>query len=47
MSAATRRLVQSAILIDLTCWSLFGLAQGSLDFNSLLLPIAAGQLVHP
>ena len=42
--AATRRLVQSAILIDLTCWSLFGLAQGSLDFNSLLLPIAAALL---
>ena len=42
--AATRRLVQSAILIDLTCWSLFGLAQGSLDLNSLLLPIAAALL---
>ena len=34
--AATRRLVQSAIVIDLTCWSLFGLAQGTLDLNSLL-----------
>ena len=42
--AATRRLVQSAILIDLTCWSLFGLAQGSLDLNSLLLPIAGALL---
>ena len=37
--AATRRLVQSAILIDLTCWTLFGLAQGSLDLSSLLLPL--------
>ena len=39
--AATRRLVQSAIVIDLTCWSLFGLAQGSLNLSSLLLPLAA------
>jgi hypothetical protein len=38
--AATRRLVQTAILIDLTCWSLFGLAQGSLHLGSLLLPLA-------
>ncbi|UZE18441.1 sodium:proton antiporter [Pseudomonas sp. B21-054] len=38
--AATRRLVQTAILIDLMCWSLFGLAQGSLHLNSLLLPLA-------
>ncbi|WP_053214756.1 hypothetical protein [Pseudomonas sp. Q12-87] len=38
--AATRRLVQTAILIDLTCWSLFGLAQGSLHLSSLLLPLA-------
>ena len=37
--AATRRLVQTAILIDLTCWSLFGLAQGSLHLGSLLLPL--------
>ena len=42
--AATRRLVQSAIVIDLTCWSVFGLAQGSLDLSSLLLPLA-GALV--
>ena len=42
--AAARRLVQSAILIDLTCWSLFGLAQGSLDLNSLLLPLAGALL---
>ncbi|MFW9083740.1 sodium:proton antiporter [Pseudomonas sp. P2758] len=38
--AATRRLVQTAILIDLTCWTLFGLAQGSLHLSSLLLPLA-------
>ena len=42
--AATRRLVQSAILIDLTCWTLFGLAQGSLDLGSLLLPLAVALL---
>ena len=42
--AATRRLVQSAIVIDLTCWSLFGLAQGSLDLNSVLLPLAGAVL---
>lgn len=36
---ATRRLVQTAILIDLMCWSLFGVAQGSLNINSLLLPL--------
>ncbi|BBP56952.1 sodium:proton antiporter [Pseudomonas sp. St316] len=38
--AATRRLVQTAILIDLACWTLFGLAQGSLHLGSLLLPLA-------
>jgi len=38
---ATRRLVQTAILIDLICWSLFALAQGSLHLASLLLPLAA------
>ncbi|MBT2296702.1 sodium:proton antiporter [Pseudomonas fluorescens] len=38
--AATRRLVQAAILIDLICWSLFALAQGSLHLGSLLLPLA-------
>ncbi|MCO8167661.1 sodium:proton antiporter [Pseudomonas sp. 21LCFQ02] len=37
--AATRRLVQAAILIDLACWSLFALAQGSLNLSSLLLPL--------
>ncbi|MCF4997808.1 sodium:proton antiporter [Pseudomonas syringae] len=38
--AATRRLVQTAILIDLTCWTLFGFAQGSLHLSSLLIPLA-------
>ncbi|VVN97219.1 sodium:proton antiporter [Pseudomonas fluorescens] len=38
--AATRRLVQTAIVIDLTCWSLFAIAQGSLHLSSLLLPLA-------
>ena len=36
---ATRRLMQSAILIDLSCWLLFGLGQGSLKPLSLLLPL--------
>ncbi|MFY1666304.1 sodium:proton antiporter [Pseudomonas sp. Pseu.R1] len=36
---ATRRMVQTAILIDLACWSLFGLAQGSLHLSSLALPL--------
>jgi len=36
---ATRRLVQTAIIIDLACWSLFGIAQGSLSLTSLLLPL--------
>ena len=38
--AATRRLVQTAILIDLTCWTVFAVAQGSLHLSSLLLPLA-------
>lgn len=42
--AATRRLVQTAILIDLTCWTLFGFAQGSLHLSSLLLPLAGACL---
>lgn len=36
---ATRRLVQTAILIDLACWSVFGLAQGSLHLSGLALPL--------
>ena len=39
-TAATRRLVQTAILIDLTCWTVFAIAQGSLHLSSLLLPLA-------
>ncbi|MGE8188144.1 sodium:proton antiporter [Pseudomonas sp. NPDC086278] len=41
---ATRRLVQTAILIDLTCWTVFGFAQGSLHLGSLLLPLAGACL---
>ncbi|MCF7534452.1 sodium:proton antiporter [Pseudomonas petrae] len=36
---ATRSLVQTAILIDLACWGLFGLAQGSLHLTSLVVPL--------
>jgi len=36
---ATRRLVQTAIMIDLACWTVFGLAQGSLHLSSLALPL--------
>jgi hypothetical protein len=36
---ATRRLMQAAIFIDLACWGLFALAQGSLHLSSLLLPL--------
>nr|WP_207201606.1 sodium:proton antiporter [Pseudomonas sp. TH41] len=43
-AAATRRLVQTAILIDLTCWTLFAIAQGSLHLSSLLLPLAGACL---
>lgn len=39
-TATTRRLVQTAILIDLTCWTVFAIAQGSLHLSSLLLPLA-------
>ncbi|KAA0976887.1 sodium:proton antiporter [Pseudomonas sp. ANT_H12B] len=42
--AATRRLVQTAILIDLACWTLFAIAQGSLHLSSLLLPLAGACL---
>lgn len=31
-------------MIDLTCWTLSGLAQGSLDLGSLLLPLAGALL---
>jgi len=45
--AATRRLMQSAILIDLTCWLLFGIGQGSLQPLSLLVPVLAACLPAP
>ncbi|MCP6696754.1 sodium:proton antiporter [Pseudomonas donghuensis] len=45
--AATRRLMQSAILIDLTCWLLFGLGKGSLEPVNLLLPLLAACLPLP
>ncbi|MFF7707608.1 sodium:proton antiporter [Pseudomonas sp. NPDC007930] len=38
---ATARLMQAAIIIDLACWSLLGLAQGSLHLASLLWPLLA------
>lgn len=40
-AAASRRLLQAAILIDLTCWLLLGLGQGSLQPASLALPLLA------
>jgi len=40
--AALGRLMQAAILIDLTCWTLFGLGQGSLHLASLALPLVVG-----
>lgn len=36
---AARRLVHTAILIDVACWSVFGLAQGSLHLSSLVIPL--------
>ncbi|UFH49622.1 sodium:proton antiporter [Pseudomonas sp. KNUC1026] len=39
--AATRRLMQAAIFIDLACWSLLGLAQGSLHLATLAWPLLA------
>jgi hypothetical protein len=41
---ATPRLVQTAILIAVTCWTLFAIAQGSLHLSSLLLPLAGACL---
>jgi len=37
--AALSRMIQAAIAIDLACWSLFGLGQGSLHLSSLALPL--------
>lgn len=42
--AASRRLLQSAILIDLLCWGLFALAQGGSQPTSLLLTLLAALL---
>lgn len=39
-----RRLLRAAILMDVLCWGLFGLAQGSTDPVRLLLPLAAALL---
>ncbi|MFR0690895.1 hypothetical protein ACLUTX_15950 [Enterobacterales bacterium AE_CKDN230030158-1A_HGKHYDSX7] len=39
---ATRRLMHAAVLMDLWCWSLFGLAQGSSDPVQLIWPLLAG-----
>lgn len=41
---ATRRLMHAAVLMDLLCWSLFGLAQGSSDPATLLWPLLTGGL---
>jgi hypothetical protein len=41
---ATRRLMHAAVLMDLWCWSLFGLAEGSSDPSKLAWPLLAGVL---
>ncbi|WP_374439646.1 sodium:proton antiporter [Pseudomonas panipatensis] len=41
---ATRRLMHAAVLMDLLCWSLFGIAQGSGDPLQLLWPLLGGSL---
>lgn len=46
-AAASRRLMQSAILIDLVCWLLLGLGQGSLQPSSLLLPLLGAAVPLP
>lgn len=45
--AASRRLLQAAILIDLACWLLLGLGQGSLHPASLGLPLLAALVPLP
>ncbi|MER0042460.1 sodium:proton antiporter [Pseudomonas sp. MGal98] len=40
-AARTRTLMQAAILMDLLCWSIFALAQGSRDPSSLAWPLLA------
>jgi Kef-type K+ transport system membrane component KefB len=41
---ATKRLLHAAILMDLMCWSLFALAQGSNNWRQLLWPLLAACL---
>ena len=43
-TAASKRLLHAAILMDFMCWSLFGLAQGSSHPASLLWPLLAAAL---
>lgn len=43
-AAATKRLLHAAILMDVMCWSLFGLAQGSSHPTTLLWPLLAAGL---
>nr|WP_314477134.1 sodium:proton antiporter [uncultured Pseudomonas sp.] len=46
-AAASRRLLQAAILIDLACWLLLGVGQGSLNPGTLALPLLAALLPLP
>lgn len=41
---ASKRLLHAAILMDLLCWSLFALAQGSTELDSLLWPLLGAAL---
>lgn len=41
---ATKRLLHAAILMDLLCWGLFALAQGSSDWRNLLWPLLGAAL---
>lgn len=45
--AATRRLMQAALMIDVACWLLFGLGKGSLQPLSLILPLLGACLPLP
>lgn len=45
--AATRRLMQAAIMIDVACWLLFGLGKGSLQPLNLILPLLGACLPLP
>ncbi|WP_263143830.1 sodium:proton antiporter [Pseudomonas sp. RIT-PI-AD] len=46
-AADVRRLLHAAILMDLFCWSLFGLAQGSVHPAGLFWPLLAALLPLP